>query len=110
MNCPECGEDSSVLESRKIDGTIRRRRECKKCSNRFTTRENIEGGFNSRLNKIYTSFGIFEDVADLRRYIDKKVDEAHSNGIKEGMELAKANQMDYNELLKTKVKPKMVRK
>lgn len=45
MKCPYCGEENSkVLESR--NGTngksIRRRRECVKCKNRFTTYETIE--------------------------------------------------------------------
>jgi transcriptional repressor NrdR len=44
MNCPYCNyEDTAVLESRGLpdeDG-IRRRRECKKCSKRFTTHERV---------------------------------------------------------------------
>ncbi len=45
MRCPFCGhEDTKVLDSRPTeDGTvIRRRRECPRCNNRFTTREKIE--------------------------------------------------------------------
>ena len=44
MKCPFCGKiDSQVLESRTIDegGSIRRRRECSKCSKRFTTFEKV---------------------------------------------------------------------
>ena len=45
MKCPycECGE-SKVVDSRPIEEgqAIRRRRECVKCSKRFTTYENIE--------------------------------------------------------------------
>jgi transcriptional repressor NrdR len=44
MNCPYCNnEDTSVLESRGLPGEagIRRRRECKKCSKRFTTHERV---------------------------------------------------------------------
>lgn len=45
MRCPFCGnDDSKVLESRQVEeGTaIRRRRECDRCSRRFTTFEKYE--------------------------------------------------------------------
>ncbi len=45
MRCPYCGfMDSKVIDSRPADvGTsIRRRRECTKCSKRFTTYETVE--------------------------------------------------------------------
>ena len=45
MKCPECNyEDSKVIDSRPSDNNhkIRRRRECIKCSTRFTTYEHIE--------------------------------------------------------------------
>jgi transcriptional repressor NrdR len=45
MKCPFCGKiDSQVLESRTVeDGiSIRRRRECSKCVNRFTTFEKVK--------------------------------------------------------------------
>lgn len=47
MKCPFCGEaETSVLESRSLeDGSIRRRRECKKCSKRFTTVEQVKRNF-----------------------------------------------------------------
>ena len=41
MNCPECGEDTKVIDSReRADGlTVRRRRQCKGCGHRFSTTE-----------------------------------------------------------------------
>lgn len=45
MKCPYCGElDSRVLDSRSTQesSAIRRRRQCIKCNNRFTTMEKIE--------------------------------------------------------------------
>ena len=45
MKCPFCGfEESKVIDSRPTDEgeRIRRRRECTKCGNRFTTYEVIE--------------------------------------------------------------------
>jgi transcriptional repressor NrdR len=45
MRCPACGErDTRVIDSRDLDdgSTIRRRRECTRCSNRFTTHERVE--------------------------------------------------------------------
>src|SRR5262245_15558468 len=43
MRCPLCGSpDSKVVDSRDIDGSVRRRRECLTCKHRFTTYERIE--------------------------------------------------------------------
>jgi len=43
MRCPYCGfDDSKVIDSRPNDDKIRRRRECIKCSGRFTTYEEVE--------------------------------------------------------------------
>ena len=43
MRCPYCGyEDSKVIDSRNVSNSIRRRRECLKCHNRFTTYERVE--------------------------------------------------------------------
>lgn len=45
MRCPNCGnEDTRVIDSRPADGglSIRRRRECANCGNRFTTYERAE--------------------------------------------------------------------
>ncbi len=42
MRCPSCGySDTKVIDSRPVDGesSIRRRRECISCHNRFTTYE-----------------------------------------------------------------------
>jgi len=42
MNCSKCNhKKSKVLESRKADDSIRRRRECLKCGFRFTTQESV---------------------------------------------------------------------
>lgn len=46
MRCPYCkNEETSVLESRLTEdgAAMRRRRECEKCSKRFTTYERAEG-------------------------------------------------------------------
>jgi transcriptional repressor NrdR len=45
VRCPNCGEaDTRVVDSRDLDdaASIRRRRECNVCANRFTTYERIE--------------------------------------------------------------------
>lgn len=50
MYCPYCSyAETKVLESRALDSSLRRRRECLKCSNRFTTYEKAE--FNLRVLK-----------------------------------------------------------
>jgi len=43
MRCPFCfGNETKVIDKRNIEGTIKRRRECLKCSKRFNTRECVE--------------------------------------------------------------------
>lgn len=45
MNCPYCGDsETKVIDTRPADegASIRRRRECTQCKNRFTTYEKIE--------------------------------------------------------------------
>jgi transcriptional repressor NrdR len=42
MNCKFCGNDTKVTDKRDSDGETRRRRECLKCTKRFTTYERVE--------------------------------------------------------------------
>ena len=61
-SCPSCGHpESKVVDSRPSDefNSIRRRRECLKCGNRFTTYERL--GDNPCL--LYTSSGFAMDLA-----------------------------------------------
>ena len=45
MKCPHCHhDDSKVTDSRDVDETIRRRRECLDCGFRFTTYERVHTG------------------------------------------------------------------
>lgn len=42
MHCPYCQEgDSRVVDSREVGSAIRRRRECQRCGQRFTTYERL---------------------------------------------------------------------
>ena len=42
MHCPYCQEgDSHVIDTRAVGGSIRRRRECPRCGQRFTTYERL---------------------------------------------------------------------
>jgi transcriptional repressor NrdR len=41
VECPYCGSDSRVLDSRGGKETVRRRRECMSCARRFTTYERL---------------------------------------------------------------------
>ncbi len=43
MRCPHCNyNDSKVVDSRNVDGSIRRRRQCLDCGFRFTTYERVQ--------------------------------------------------------------------
>ena len=39
---PDCGHDALVIESRPINGQVRRRYECGRCHVRFSTHERID--------------------------------------------------------------------
>jgi len=41
MECPYCGKDTRVIDSRPIHEGIRRRRQCLACEHRFTTHERL---------------------------------------------------------------------
>jgi transcriptional repressor NrdR len=41
VECPYCGGDSRVLDSRGASDAVRRRRQCQTCSRRFTTYERL---------------------------------------------------------------------
>ena len=42
MNCPHCGSTAHrVIDTREANDAIRRRRQCEKCSQRFTTYEHV---------------------------------------------------------------------
>ena len=43
MNCPECGEKSKVLETRKLRKTVVRIRKCSACGKAFETEEKRTG-------------------------------------------------------------------
>ncbi len=43
MHCPYCGHgDSKVVDSRESEDSVRRRRQCLRCGERFTTYERVE--------------------------------------------------------------------
>ncbi len=43
MNCPYCGfDDSRVVDSREMETSVRRRRQCLSCQARFTTYERVQ--------------------------------------------------------------------
>lgn len=41
MQCPKCGAETKVVDSREIAGSTRRRRECLLCKSRFSTEEKL---------------------------------------------------------------------
>ena len=50
MQCPYCGNDSSVTETRVVSDGLRRRRMCGTCKRRFTTYEKV-GAASLRVQK-----------------------------------------------------------
>lgn len=50
MTCPVCGGQTRITDSRSDGETVRRRRECRECGHRFTTRE-IDNDMLKKLTK-----------------------------------------------------------
>src|SRR3989344_1692411 len=70
MLCPFClHTDTRVIDKRDIEGLVKRRRECLKCSKRFNTRENVE----SVELKVIKKDGALEDFSHekIRRGISR---------------------------------------
>jgi hypothetical protein len=68
MNCPSCGAESRVYETRRSEPGIRRRRTCA-CGGRFTTLEIVvpdSPGFRGELRLVPTI-----ELTKLRRLLDR---------------------------------------
>lgn len=99
MHCPYCSHDETkVLESRLSEDSLRRRRECLKCENRFTTYEKAvfqfsvikkdgrEQPFNTEKikNSVIKALGKAEDrnIVALAKKIEQKILARKKNPIK----------------------------
>ena len=119
MQCPFCSHpDTKVLESRLLDDAMRRRRECFKCENRFTTYERAEFHFTVikkdgteqpfNIDKIRASvlkaYGKMEDeeLTTITKKIEQRILSKKANPIKTSeigkavlRELRRANKIAY---------------
>ncbi|HJX69543.1 MAG TPA: transcriptional regulator NrdR [Dehalococcoidia bacterium] len=97
MKCPYCEyQDSKVIDSRGIDGGVRRRRQCLHCGSRFTTYERTQGnsflvikkdGRREEFSRDKLALGIHKactkrPIANeaIERLVDKIEDELHQLG------------------------------
>ena len=98
MKCPHCGyNDSKVIDSRDVNDTIRRRRECLQCTARFTTYERLhtttlmvikKDGRHEEFNREKLAGGIRKACAKRpvsQEAIEKIVDEIEIQIRKSGM-------------------------
>lgn len=69
MNCPLCGADTKVIDTRSDGAEVRRRRECKSCGHRFTTYE--VHNLVSAAAKDRAIVQLQESVSDLVRIIEE---------------------------------------
>lgn len=51
MTCPKCGGETCVIDSRPSEDSVRRRRECLECGDRFNTME-IDADYYETLMQI----------------------------------------------------------
>jgi len=75
MNCPYCGyNDSKVIDSRNINESIRRRRQCASCGARFTTYERLQptGLFVTKKDKRREEFSRDKLLTGLRKACEKR--------------------------------------
>jgi hypothetical protein len=70
MRCPDCGEDTRVIETVSYDNRVRRRRECDGCGRRFTTDERPRPAARfrpgDRVRSPNGSVGVVEKLAELQ--------------------------------------------
>jgi hypothetical protein len=72
MECPSCGSrENTVKDSRPLDSTIRRRRQCRTCHHRWTTIEAAIDDNASTTTQVFTAelakiHDLSEQVADLK--------------------------------------------
>ncbi len=97
MKCPYCEyQDSKVIDSRSIDGGVRRRRQCLHCGSRFTTYERVQAdsllvvkkdGRREEFNRDKLTMGIYKactrrPIANetIERLVDRIEGELHQSG------------------------------
>lgn len=61
MRCEKCGGDTGVIESRPSNGSVKRRRECLKCRERFTTYE-VTAQFRTKALDEMTKYRMIQDI------------------------------------------------
>lgn len=100
MICPFCANDATkVVDKRDSGKTTRRRRECQKCSRRFTTFERVEtldllivkkDGRREAFERVKLRSGVIKacekrpvSAADIEKIIDSIEAELRKNGISE---------------------------
>lgn len=59
ITCPECDGPTGVIDSRRHDGYVRRRRKCRACGRRLTTFEKVAG---ERLPADEVMAGVIDDL------------------------------------------------
>jgi len=64
MNCPICGSDTRVINSRLSENIVRRRRQCKSCGYKFWTYEILEAEYFEDKRKIDLLCETIRGVAD----------------------------------------------
>jgi len=75
MNCPFCGYfDSKVVDSRDINDSVRRRRECLQCNARFTTYERwqVASLFVIKKDNRREEFKVEKVLAGVRKACEKR--------------------------------------
>src|SRR3989339_221399 len=105
MKCPFCGEsETKVIDSRESDEQTRRRRECEKCSKRFTTYEKVEN-----INLIVLKKGGKKETFDvekirkgIERAAEKRLDKEKIDTIVEIIE-QKLRTMETNDIDSKKI-------
>jgi len=75
MDCPYCKQaDSRVIDSRDVEGGVRRRRQCSGCGQRFTTYERFQTGglFVVKKDQRREEFSKGKLMAGLRKACEKR--------------------------------------
>ena len=105
IKCPFCGEsETKVIDSRESDEQTRRRRECEKCSKRFTTYEKVENVNIIVLKKDgkKETFDIEKIRKGIEKAAEKRLEKEKIDSIVEVIE-QKLRSMETNEIDSKKI-------
>lgn len=81
MNCPICDSQTNVIDSRKSEGKIRRRKQCKRCLVKFTTYEIMDQDYEDIVKQKHRLLEQVKTRSEFTRKEDELLLKLKSDGL-----------------------------